>query len=345
MRARYFYSLLSRSPHETSIDYRAHMSNALARHLYINANDRCNVSHHTWCTCILDTSHCSRLYRRIINNWLWRNVHGLFVFDSILRWRKGTVTERIDLINSKRRGSLFFFPFSFLLSSFSVNHDSRGSRVAADMLERKSVGRISPRYLAGTRARVYPRNIEYKMQMKAEPLQFTDHIYEIARHYRAIKYVIAWIYIFNGTDLARIGKRHQNSTAARIIYDYPCYDRCFENRDPCRPKIEGLLHIRQAHSNRDRESSCLLNYGLSRNRGFIRSGHVSFASYMSLLGSNNGSRYADRWRIMLENNASSFLRKRNANQSVKRRTFADCSSIRQSDMTTIARRINYLLIY
>jgi len=138
--------------------------------------------------------------------------------------------------------------------------------------------------LAGTRARVYSRNIEYKMQMRPEPLQFTDHIYEIARHYRAIKYVIAWIYIFNGTDLARIGKRHQNSSAARIIYDYPSYDRCFENRDPCRPRLKVFSifgrHIRIVTT--IPESPCLLNYyDLSRNRGFIRSALVSFELHVT----------------------------------------------------------------
>jgi len=159
----------------------------------------------------------------------------------VTEWNRANKEKRCGYLFPSSSSVFFFFFFFFFPNEPRLR--------VADMVERKSV-RVGSSRLVGTRARVYSRNIEYKMQMRPEPLQFTDHTYEIARHYRAIKYVIAWIYIFNGTDLARIGKRHQNSSTARIMYDYSCYDRCFENRDPCRPKIEGL-RIRQAHSNRD----------------------------------------------------------------------------------------------
>jgi len=59
-------------------------------------------------------------------------------------------------------------------------------------------------------------------------------------------YLIGWT--------GAIEKRHQNSIVARIIYDYPRYDRCFQNRDPfvrLRSKIEGSTFGR--YSNPDRQ--------------------------------------------------------------------------------------------
>lgn len=62
-----------------------------------------------------------------------------------------------------------------------------------------------------------------------------------------------------------VEKRHQNSIVARIIYDYPCHDRCFQNRDLfmrlCRrkSKISSIFGSTWTLA----ESASLRNYGLS----------------------------------------------------------------------------------
>lgn len=62
-----------------------------------------------------------------------------------------------------------------------------------------------------------------------------------------------------------VEKRHQNSIVARIIYDYPCHDRCFQNRDLfmrlCRrkSKISSIFGSTRTLA----ESASLRNYGLS----------------------------------------------------------------------------------